>query len=146
MLNFYDILFEGTDYQTGKILDSKAGKKLVNSYVLKESRKNLVKGLYVLRFDDPSKERRTADNYITIAHNEQGYHAYNEFSKDGIVVKHTGQISISELKKTKRFNYIAAMKSTLKWIPTRQSVLNAAVKSIHLSEWHDLWRKKHEDL
>lgn len=90
MLNFYDILFEGTDYQTGKILDSKAGKKLVNSYVLKESRKNLVKGLYVLRFDDPSKERRTADNYITIAHNEQGYHVYNEFGKDGIVIKQYG--------------------------------------------------------
>lgn len=146
MLNFYDILFEGTDYQTGKILDSKAGKKLVNSYVLKESRKNLVKGLYVLRFDDPSKERRTADNYITIAHNEQGYHAYNEFGKDGIVVKQYGTNKYIRVEKTKRFNYIAAMKSTLKWIPTRQSVLNAAVKSIHLSEWHDLWRKKHEDL
>ena len=69
--------------------------------MLKESRKNLVKGLYVLRFDDPSKERRTADNYITIAHNEQGYHAYNEFGKDGIVVKQYGTNKYIRVEKNK---------------------------------------------
>ena len=61
----------------------------------------MVKGLYVLRFDDPSKERRTADNYITIAHNEQGYHAYNEFSKDGIVVKQYGTNKYIRVEKNK---------------------------------------------
>ena len=86
MLNFYDILFEGNDYKTGKTVDEIRSKKPVNSYVLKESRKNIIKSLYVLRYDDPSKEKRSADNYLTIAHNEKEYHVYNEYSKAGIVL------------------------------------------------------------
>lgn len=87
MLNFYDVLYEGSDYQNALVVgDNKSG-KLVNSYVLKESRKNCIKTLYVLRFDDLAKESRSSENYLTIAHNEKGYHIYNEFSKNGIVVK-----------------------------------------------------------
>ena len=98
-LNFYDILFEGSDYRVGNILDSDAGKKLVYSYVLKRSRKNFVKGLYVFRFDDPCKEKRTADNYFTIANDEAGYHIYNEFGKDGIVVKQYATNTYSKVEK-----------------------------------------------
>lgn len=68
-------------------MESNAGKKIVYSYVLKKSRKNLVKGLYVFRADDLGIGTRTVDNYVTIAHNEEGYHIYNEFGKEGIVVK-----------------------------------------------------------
>lgn len=90
MLNFYDVLYEGADYKTAPIVDKKSTVKLINSYILKESRKNNIKSLYVLRFDDLSKEKRSSENYLTIAHNENGYHAYNEFSKKGIVVKKYG--------------------------------------------------------
>ena len=103
MLNFYDILLDGSDYQSGKVLASKAGRKLVNSYVLKELRKNFVKGLYIFRFDDPGKERGIADNYITIAHNEKGYHIYNEFGKEGIVVKPYGTNQHIRVEKSKVF-------------------------------------------
>lgn len=84
-----------------KVLASKAGIKLVNTYVLKESRKNLVKGLYVFRFNDPCNERRITDNYITIANNDKGYYVYNEFDKDGIVVKPYGTNQYNIVKKNK---------------------------------------------
>ena len=82
-LNFYDVLVEGKDYKTGKPIDQG---KLVNSYVLREG-KNQIKSLYVLRADDPSKATRAAENYLTIAKDPKGYLTYNEFSKDGIVIK-----------------------------------------------------------
>ena len=83
-LNFYDILTEGDDYRTGTIVDRE---KLVNTYILREG-KNIVKSLYILRYDDPSKEKRSAENYMTIAKDKNGYYwAYNEFNKGGIVVK-----------------------------------------------------------
>lgn len=87
MLNFYDVLYEGDNYRTAKVVGNNKSGKLVNSYVLKESRKNLIKSLYILRFDDLGKEKRSSENYITIAQNEKGYHAYNEFSKGGIVIR-----------------------------------------------------------
>ena len=84
-LNFYDVLTEGDDYRTGKIADGTKQGKLINTYILREG-KNYVKSLYVLRYDDPSKEKRSAENYMTIAKNEEGYWAYNEFCNAGIVV------------------------------------------------------------
>ena len=85
-LNFYDILCEGEDYKNGKPIDGSTQGKLVNTYILREG-KNQIKSLYVLRADDPSKATRAAENYLTIAKDPKGYWAYNEFSKDGIVVK-----------------------------------------------------------
>lgn len=87
MLNFYDILFDGKDYQRARVVGDKKSGKLVNTYVLKTGRKNIVKSLYVLRFDDLGKPSRASENYLTIAHDAKGYHVYNEFSKKGIVVK-----------------------------------------------------------
>lgn len=84
-LNFYDVLTEGDNYRSGSPVGEKP--KLVNSYVLREG-KNQIKSLYVLRYDDPSKDKRSAENYMTIAKNAEGYWAYNEFSKDGIEVLH----------------------------------------------------------
>ena len=49
--------------------------------------KNQIKGLYVLRYDNPATTSRAAENYMTIAKDSKGYWAYNEFSKEGIVVK-----------------------------------------------------------
>lgn len=87
MLNFYDALYEGDNYRNTKVVSANKSGKLVNSYVLKESWKNLIKSLYILRFDDLGKENRSSENYMTIAQNEKGYHAYNEFSKSGIVIR-----------------------------------------------------------
>ena len=87
MLNFYDVLYEGDNYRNAKVVGDNKNGKIVNSYVLKESRKNFIKSLYILRFDDPGKEKRFSENYMTIAPNEKGYHAYNEFSKSGIVIR-----------------------------------------------------------
>lgn len=84
-LNFYDVLTEGDDYRTGKIADGSRQGKLVNTYILREG-KNKVKSLYVLRYDDPSKEKRSAENFMTIAKDAKGYWAYNEFDNAGIVV------------------------------------------------------------
>lgn len=84
-LNFYDVLAEGEDYRTGKIADGSRQGKLVNTYILREG-KNQVKSLYVLRYDDPSKDKRSAENYMTIAKDAKGYWAYNEFDNTGIVV------------------------------------------------------------
>ncbi len=89
MLNFYDTLFDGDSYKTGKIIGEKKSGDLVNSYVLRDG-KNFVKSLYVLRFDDVNKERRSAENYFTIAKDDKGFHVYNEFSKEGIIVKKYG--------------------------------------------------------
>ena len=88
IMSFFDILFEGQDYQKC-IGDANAqlSNKQVNSYVIKQGRKNLVKSLYILRFDDASVGGRTNDNYFTVVSNESGYHLYNEFGKEGIVVR-----------------------------------------------------------
>ena len=90
MLNFYDVLFDGPDYKTAPVVGDKKSGKLVNSYVLKKNRKNTIKSLYVLRYDDLSRGKRSEENYLTIASNEKGFHVYNEFSKSGIVVKGYG--------------------------------------------------------
>lgn len=84
-LNFYDVLTEGGNYRTGRIADGSKQGKLVNTYILREG-KNQIRSLYVLRYDDPSKDKLSADNFMTIAKNEAGYWAYNEFNKAGIVV------------------------------------------------------------
>lgn len=99
-LNFYDVLTEGTDYRTGKTADGSKQGKLVNTYILREG-KNQVKSLYVLRYDDPSKEKRSAENYMTIAKDAKGYWAYNEFGKNGIIVKQyrTGKYLTVEKKR-----------------------------------------------
>ena len=84
-LNFYDVLTEGENYRTGKIADGSRQGKLVNTYILREG-KNQVKSLYVLRYDDPSKDKLSAENFMTIAKDAKGYWAYNEFNTVGIVV------------------------------------------------------------
>ena len=90
-LNFYDVLFEGDNYQSRIVVgNSQSNIKLINSYIIKQHRKNIVKGLYVLRFDDPANGGRTNDNYFTIASDVNGYYVYNEFGKIGIVVKQLG--------------------------------------------------------
>lgn len=86
MLNFYDVLTEGGDYRTGKIVDGSRQGKLVNTYMLREG-KNQVKSLYVVRCDDPAKDSLSVQNYMTVAKNEEGYWAYNEFDNEGIIVK-----------------------------------------------------------
>jgi hypothetical protein len=68
------------------LVDGSQQGKLVNSYILREG-KNQIKSLYVLRYDDPSKATRAAENYLSIAKAADGYWAYNEFSKSGIVVR-----------------------------------------------------------
>ena len=85
-LNFYDVLTEGENYRNGKVINGTKQGKLVNTYILNEG-KNLIKSLYVLRYEDNTEGTRTEDNYLTIAKTAQGYWAYNEFSKKGIVVK-----------------------------------------------------------
>jgi len=102
MLNFYDILLDGDDYQHPNAI-VQGDKKPVNTYVLKQNRKNLIKSLYVLRYDDMSKERRTSENYVTIAHNEKGYHVYNEFSRNGVVVKPYGTSRFIAVEKSKPY-------------------------------------------
>lgn len=91
MLSFYDILFDGQDYKQAKSIlhNGKAG-KLVNSYIIKDGRKNYIKNLYILRAEDVSKEKRSSENYVTVASNSQGFHIYNEFLRPGIVVKKYG--------------------------------------------------------
>lgn len=82
-LEFYDLLFDGKDYKISNELKSK---KLLSTYVLRNG-KNFVKDLYVLRYDDATRERRTVGNYFTIAKTKDGYLAFNEFSKKGVFCK-----------------------------------------------------------
>ena len=81
-LNFYDVLYDGESFQTGRIIS----KKLVNSYCIKPG-KNQIKSMYVLRFDDIAGTDRSSENYMTIAVDKGVVYAYNEFSKRGIFVK-----------------------------------------------------------
>ena len=90
MLNFYDVLFDGPDYRTASVVGDKKSSKHINTYVLKKNHKNHIKGLYVIRYDDLSKEKLSEYNYLTIANDKKGFHAYNEFSRPGIVVKRYG--------------------------------------------------------
>lgn len=85
-LNFYDVLYEGDSYKTGKIIS----KKIVNSFCLRPKSKNVVKSMYVLRYEDVNKTARAEENYVTVASNEEGYHVYNQFAKDGIVLQSNG--------------------------------------------------------
>lgn len=114
MLNFYDVLFDGPDYKTASVVGDKKSGKLVNSYVLKRNRKNFIKSLYVLRYDDLAKDKLSAENYITIACNEKGFHVYNEFSRSGIVVKGTEPGNTKKLTTIKHFCLVAEMKYILK--------------------------------
>ena len=86
-LNFYDVLTYGGDYRTGKTIDGSPQGKLVNTYILRDGM-NQVKSLYILRYDDPSKDiSRASENYFTIAKDGDGYWAYNQFEKDTIVIR-----------------------------------------------------------
>lgn len=96
VLEFYDILYVGEDYKTSSEIKSK---KLVSTYVLR-SGKNFVKDLYVLRYDDATRERRTVGNYFTIA-NKDGYLAYNEFSKKGVFYRKADGKKYIEIPKEK---------------------------------------------
>lgn len=78
-LNFYDALREGESYEKRNVIEN----KFINTYILREE-KNKIKNLYVFRSDDPLK---ATENHMTIAKNAEGYHAYNEFSKDGIIIR-----------------------------------------------------------
>ncbi len=89
-LTFYDILYEGDNYRNAKVIRGNEFEKPVNSYILKDFWKNRIKSFYILRFDDLGKEIVSLENYMTIAKNEEGYHAYNEFSKSGIVIRKYG--------------------------------------------------------
>lgn len=86
-LNFYDILFDGKDYRTGEHVGEEKNGKLVNTYILREG-KNMIKNMYVLRYDDGSKDGGFAGNFFTIAKDTRGYWAYNEFSRKGIALRH----------------------------------------------------------
>lgn len=90
MLNFNDILFDGPDYRSDEASGTEKERKLVNSYFLKAGSKNRIKGLYALRFDGVGNEKMSTENYATIAYAQDGCHVYNEFCKDGIVVKPYG--------------------------------------------------------
>ncbi len=84
-LNFYDCLFYGASYQQKTLEETMASKKIVNSYMLREG-KNQIKRLYIMKQDNLNKNYRASENYLTIAKDEKGYHAYNEFSQEGIVI------------------------------------------------------------
>lgn len=85
-MNFYDVLSEGTDFRLYSIDNCIKQNKLVNTFILREGI-NRITSLYVLRADDPSKEKRSSDNYITIAKDKKGFWAYNEFENEGITIR-----------------------------------------------------------
>ena len=85
-LNFYDILFAGNHYQTLSQNDI-VSIKLENTFIIKENRKNYVKGFYLLNSSISSNIPIMTDNYVSIVHNGKGYYVYNAFSKNGIIVK-----------------------------------------------------------
>ena len=61
----------------------------------------MMKGLYILRCDAPGKEKRPAENYLTIAGTAEGYYVYNEFGKPGVVVKRYGTAVCSVVERGK---------------------------------------------
>lgn len=77
-LEFYDVLYDGKEYRKDAEIVSI---KLVSTYILR-SGMNYIKELYVLRYDDISKDSRTVGNYFTIQNRSEGYIACNEFSKN----------------------------------------------------------------
>lgn len=100
MINFYDILYEGDNYQASANTDNaKLRSKLVNTYIIKQHRNNIVKSLYVLRFDDPDDGGRINDNYFIIASKNNDYYIYNKFGKDGIVVRQFATKKFTKIEK-----------------------------------------------
>lgn len=97
-LNFFDLMIDGDDYRTGKISEE-VRPKLINTYIVREG-KNRIKSLYVHSYNDPAN-RLTVENYMTVVKNNDGYYAYNEFSKKGIKVQHTGMSESVDLQKNK---------------------------------------------
>lgn len=95
-LEFYDLLFVGEDYKTSSEIKSK---KLVSSYIIRNG-KNFIKDLYILRYDDATRERRTVGNYFTIA-KLLGCIAFNEFSKKGVFYKKRNSQNYVEIPKEK---------------------------------------------
>lgn len=96
-LEFYDLLFEGDNYNDSISIKTQ---KLVSTYVLRNG-KNYIKDLYVLRYDDATRERRTVGNYFTIARTKDGFLAYNEFSKKGVKCKKVSGKSTVEIPNEK---------------------------------------------
>lgn len=100
IIYFYDMLFAGEDYKTidpNECLSS----KLEDLFVIKENRRNRIKGFYFFKNSESIKLPSIRENYLTIVHNEKGYYVYNEFSKEGIVIKRfrTGQFNKLDYKK-----------------------------------------------
>lgn len=85
-LNFYDCLFEGDDYKNEKYIDDKTGRRLINTFILREG-KNQIKHFYIIKNDESMSDSKSGDNYLTIAKDDKGYWAYNEFSVEGICIK-----------------------------------------------------------
>lgn len=85
-LEFYDILFDGKDYKNGEIIS----RKHICTYILRNGM-NYIKDLYVLRYDDATKEPRTAGNYFAVTKKPAGgYIARNDYSKR--VILHRGSL------------------------------------------------------
>lgn len=93
ILEFYDLLFEGTDYKTSKTIKME---KHIASYILRAG-KNYVKDFYVLRYDDAAKVSRTIGNYFTVINGASGYMACNEFCKKGLMVCRDGAFNFAEI-------------------------------------------------
>jgi serine/threonine protein kinase len=85
-LNFYNLLREGESYRNGAAIDKRKQPEADNTYILREG-KNYIKNLYVLKYDEATENLNAEENFMTIAKNREGYWAYNEFFKEGIVVQ-----------------------------------------------------------
>jgi DNA-binding helix-hairpin-helix protein with protein kinase domain len=90
VLYFYDRFEKTTGAEEDKIFDEQ-----INSYILREGI-NQIKSLYILRADDADK---TTENYLTIAKDNKGYHAFNEFDREDIRIKSKASGTFSGLGK-----------------------------------------------
>lgn len=82
-LVFYDLLYEGDNYKTGREIKHK---ELIVEYLLRP-KKNIVKEYYILRYDDSMRVPRTVGDYFSILKTPDGFMACNEFDRKGILVK-----------------------------------------------------------
>lgn len=98
IVNFHDVFCEEEDYRNAILRGKIKFSKHVNSCIIKDRWKNRIRSLYVFPVNEFDKGK-SSENYFTIAHDDRGYHAYNEFSKPGIVVRKRGSVEFQYLSK-----------------------------------------------
>lgn len=101
-LNFYNQLFVGESVEQA-MEDSRELRKLINSFILREKDKNIIKNYYVMDIGTAGDGLIPSENYMCFPQTDKGYFAYNLFGKEGIRIRTAADGKWHDLGKNESF-------------------------------------------